>query len=69
MYRLCMIVNIPLGTGNKLNCFISAREMLSISLPCALVLLLFLFCFVVLLIYTCKYIFLSKKNVYETLPL
>ena len=33
-----MIVNIPLATGNKLNCFISAREMLSIILPCALVL-------------------------------
>ena len=37
-----MIVNIPLVTGNKLNCFISAREVLSIILPCALVLFLFL---------------------------
>ena len=40
-----MIVNIPLATGNKLNCFISAREMFSNILPCALM-LLFVFCFV-----------------------
>ena len=26
MYWLCMIATIPLATGNKLNCFISARE-------------------------------------------
>ena len=26
----CMIATIPLTTGNKLNCFISAREMLTI---------------------------------------
>ena len=32
--------NIPLATGNKLNCFICAREMLSIIVHCALVLLL-----------------------------
>ena len=42
-----MIVNIPLATGNKLNCFISAGEMLSIILPCALVLLMFCFVFFV----------------------
>ena len=40
-----MIVNIPLATGNKLNCFISVREMFSNILPCALM-LLFVFCFV-----------------------
>ena len=38
-----MIVNIPLATGNKLNCFISAREMFSFILPCALVLFFVLF--------------------------
>ena len=29
-YRPCMIANIPLATENRLNCFIRAREMLSI---------------------------------------
>ena len=29
MYWLCMIATIPLATGNKLNCFISARGMLA----------------------------------------
>ena len=38
-----MIVTIPLATGNKLNYFTTAKEMLSIILHCALVLLLFLF--------------------------
>ena len=38
MYWLCMIATIPLATGNKLNCFISARGML------AIVLLLFFLC-------------------------
>ena len=41
-----MIVNIPLETGNKLNCFISATEMLSIVLLCAFALLLLLGFFV-----------------------
>ena len=30
MYWLCMIATIPLATGNKLNCFISASGMLAI---------------------------------------
>ena len=30
MYWLCMIATIPLATGNKLNCFISARGLLAI---------------------------------------
>ena len=34
-----MIATIPLATGNKLNCFISARGMLTIVWHCALVLL------------------------------
>ena len=43
MFWSCMIVNIPLALQLKIsfNCFISAREMLSIILPCALVLLFF----------------------------
>ena len=41
-----MIVNIPIATGNKLNCFISASEMFSIILPCVLMLLLFCYVFV-----------------------
>ena len=32
----CMIATIPLATGNKLNCFISAREMLAIVWHCVL---------------------------------
>ena len=36
MYWLCMIATIPLATGNKLNCFISARGMLAIVWHCVL---------------------------------
>ena len=50
IYWLCMIDNIPLATGNKLNCFISAiRGMVAIVWHC--VLLVFFLCF--LLIVTC----------------
>ena len=43
MYWLCMIATIPLATGNKLNCFISARGMLAIvGIVCC--------CFVVLFV-------------------
>ena len=35
MYWPCMIANIPLVAGNKLNCFIIARGMLVIILNCA----------------------------------
>ena len=45
MYLICMdnymTANIPLVTGNKLNCFISAKEMLASILQCAHVLLYF----------------------------
>ena len=34
-----MIANIPLVTGNKLNCFISAMDILTTILHCAFVLL------------------------------
>ena len=36
MYWLCMIATIPLATGNKLNCFISASGMLAIVWHCVL---------------------------------
>ena len=49
VYGLCMIATIPLATGNKLNCFISARGILAIVWHC--VLLFFSMCF--LLIFTC----------------
>ena len=39
MYWLCMIATIPLATGNKLNCFISARRMLVIVWHCVLLFL------------------------------
>ena len=39
----CMIATIPLVTGNKLNCFISARGMLAIIRHCDFVLLFFVF--------------------------
>ena len=43
MYSSCMIVNIPLATGNKLNCFSSASKMLPNILPCAHALLFYFF--------------------------
>ena len=48
-----MIVNIPVATGNKLNCFISAREMLSIILPrcsCVVVVVVVVFVYFYMLI-------------------
>ena len=54
MYWLCMIATIPLATGNKLNCFISTRGMLTIvwhhvcsSVIVLLTVLLFSCCFFV----------------------
>ena len=41
MYWLCMIATIPLATGNKLNCFISARGMLAIVCCCFLLCVFF----------------------------
>ena len=40
MYCQCMIATIPLATGNKLNCFVSSRGMLTIIWYGALVLLI-----------------------------
>ena len=44
MYWLCMIATIPLATGNKLNCFISARGILAIVWHCVLLFCCFLLC-------------------------
>ena len=43
MYWLCMIATIPLATGNKLNCFISASGMLAIVWHCVLLFFLCVF--------------------------
>ena len=50
MYWLCMIATIPLATGNKLNCFISASGMLAIVWHCVLLFCCF-FCVCFLLIF------------------
>ena len=44
MYWLCMIATIPLATGNKLNCFISASGMLAIVWHCVLLFCCFFVC-------------------------
>ena len=44
----CMIATIPLVTGNKLNCFISASGMLAIIRHCAFVFFCVLFLFLFL---------------------
>ena len=44
MYWLCMIATIPLATGNKLNCFISAMGMLAIVWHCVLLFFCFFLC-------------------------
>ena len=53
----CMIATIPLATGNKLNCFISARGMLAIVWHCVL---LFLGFFYMLINHLLKKNFLSR---------
>ena len=58
MYWLCMIATIPLATGNKLNCFISASGMLAIVWHCVL-----FFCVCFLLIFYMLINHLLKKNV------
>ena len=48
MYWLCMIATIPLATGNKLNCFISASGMLAIVWHCVLFCCFFCVCFLLI---------------------
>ena len=63
MYWLCMIATIPLATGNKLNCFISAGEMLAIVWHCVLLFCCccFFVCFL-LIFYMLINHFLKKKS-------
>ena len=61
MYRLCMIATIPLATGNKLNCFISANGMLAIVWHCVLLFCCF-FCVCFLLIFYMLINHLLKKK-------
>ena len=61
MYWLCMIATIPLATGNKLNCFISARGMLAIVWHCVL---LFLLCVLFVDFLHVNKSFSQKKNIY-----
>ena len=60
MYWLCMIATIPLATGNKLNCFISARGMLAIVWHCVLLFC----CFLLLIFYMLINHLLKKKKIY-----
>ena len=57
MYRLCMIATIPLATGNKLNCFISASGMLAIVWHCVL-----LFCFCFLCVFFVDFLHVNKSS-------
>ena len=62
MYWLCMIATIPLATGNKLNCFISARGMLAIVWHCVLLFCCCFFCVCFLLIFYMLINHLLKKK-------
>ena len=66
MYRLCMIATIPLATGNKLNCFISASGMLAIVWHCVLLFCCF-FCVCFLLIFYMLINHLLKKKLQQCL--
>ena len=66
MYWLCMIATIPLATGNKLNCFISARGMLAIVWHCVLLFCCFLLCvFFVDFLHVNKSSSQKKKNIVQ----
>ena len=67
MYWLCMIATSSLATGNKLNCFISARGMLAIVWHCVL---LFLFvCVFVDFLHVKKSSSPKKNSIYENLSI
>ena len=53
LYWLCMMATIPLATGNKFNCFISARGMLAIVWHAVLLFYCCSFFVCFLLIFTC----------------
>ena len=65
MYWLCMIAAILLATGNKLNCFISARGMLAIVWHCVLFLF---FCVGFLLTFYMLINHLLKKKHFGNIP-
>ena len=67
MYWLCMIATILLATGNKLNCFISARGMLAIVWHCVLLFFCFFLCVCFLLIFYMLINHLLKKKKKRTL--
>ena len=67
MYWLCMIATIPLATGNKLNCFISASGMLAIVWHCVLLFCCFLCVFFVDFLHVNKSSSQKKKNCSKTL--
>ena len=52
-----MIATIPLATGNKLNCFISARGMLAIVWHCVL-----LFCCFFLCVFFVDFLHVNKSS-------
>ena len=68
MYRLCMIATIPLATGNKLNCFISASGMLAIVGIVCCCLLFFLCVFFVDFLHVNKSSSQKKKKKIHILP-
>ena len=57
MYWLCMIATIPLATGNKLNCFISASGMLAIVWHCVL-----LFCYFFCVCFFVDFLHVNKSS-------
>ena len=57
MYWLCMIATILLATGNKLNCFISARGMLAIVWHCVL-----LFCCFFVRVFFVDFLHVNKSS-------
>ena len=62
LYWLCMFVTILLATGNKLNCFISARGMLAILWHCVFVVV---FCVFFVDFFHADYNHLLKKVIYS----
>ena len=64
MYWLCMIATIPLATGNKLNCFISARGMLAIVWHRVLLFCwVFFVCFLLIFYMLINHLLQKKKKI------
>ena len=70
MYRLCMIATIPLATGNKLNCFISASGMLAIVWHCVLLFCCFFcVCFLLIIYMLINHLLKKKKKKFVIIQL